>query len=180
MDNGASSYHRFLNGNESGFDEIILLYRDNIIFFINRYVNNYYTAEDLAEDAFLELLLHPKRYDFKRPLKTYLFTIARNKAVDYVRRNKRLVQLSETQVEKSSFASVEERYLTNEKHTLLHNAINSLTENYKTALHLVYFENMSNEEAAAVMKKNKKQIENLLYRAKLSLRTILEKEGFEL
>ena len=176
MDNGASSYHRFLNGDESGFDEIIHLYRENLIFFINRYVGNYYTAEDLAEDAFLELLLHPKRYDFKRSLKTYLFTIARNKAVDYIRHNKRLIQFSADPKETGAFSSVEDKYLINEKHRELHKALNSLKADYKTAIHLVFFEDMSNEEAAAVMRKNKKQVENLLYRAKLSLRTILEKE----
>jgi len=43
---------------------------------------------------------------------------------------------------------------------------------------LVYIENFSNQEAAAVMKKSLRQIENLLYQAKRSLRSELEKEGF--
>lgn len=56
MDNGASSYRRFLEGDDSGIVEIIRDYKDGLILFLNRYVNNIHTAEELAEDTFLELL----------------------------------------------------------------------------------------------------------------------------
>ena len=45
------------------------------------------------------------------------------------------------------------------------------------AVALVYFEGMSYDEAAKVMKKNKKQVDNLLYRAKAQLRSLIGKEG---
>ena len=45
---------------------------------------------------------------------------------------------------------------------------------------MIYFEELSYEETAKVMKKNKKQIDNLLYRSKEKLRTILGKEGEQL
>ena len=47
MDNGASSYRRFLEGDDSGIVEIIRDYKDGLIFFLNRYVNNIHTAEEL-------------------------------------------------------------------------------------------------------------------------------------
>lgn len=75
MDNGASSYRRFLEGDQSAFDEILILYKDHLIFFLNGFVHNLTVAEDLAADAFAYLLLHPKRYDFSVSLKTYLFMI---------------------------------------------------------------------------------------------------------
>ena len=70
MDSGAASFRRFLDGDESGFDEIIELYHDSLIYFINRYVNNFATAEDLAADTFMELLIHKKRYSFKSSIHT--------------------------------------------------------------------------------------------------------------
>ena len=82
-DFGASCYRRFLSGDESGFDEILKLYHDSLIFFIHRFVNNYETAEDLAADTFMELLVHKNRYRFKSSFKTYLFSIARHKAIDH-------------------------------------------------------------------------------------------------
>ena len=42
---------------------------------------------------------------------------------------------------------------------------------------VVYFEDLTYDEAAKVMKKNRKQVDNLLYRAKKELRIILGKDG---
>ncbi len=50
----------------------------------------------------------------------------------------------------------------------------------RLAVHLVCFENLSYAEAARVMKKNRKQIDNLLYRAQNTLRTVLGREGVQL
>ncbi len=90
MDNGAASYRRFIDGDQEAFGEIVDLYRENLIFFIHRYVNDLDTAEDLAEDAFVELIVHPERFEGKSSLKTFLFAIARNKAVDWLRNPTRM------------------------------------------------------------------------------------------
>lgn len=183
MDNGAGSYHRFLEGDESAFDEILELYREGLIFFINRYVRNIDTAEDLAEDTFLELLIHPRRYNFKASLKTYLYTIGRNKAVNYIRRAGKCVAQdpSELQTGEGDAAALPEaELLRREESRALNAALDRLLPEYRAALHLVYFEELSYESAARVMKKSKKQVENLVYRGKKALRAILGKEGFEL
>ena len=90
MGNGESSYRRYLNGDDSAFSEVIDIYRESLIFFINRYVHNLSLAEEIAEDCFVALVVYPKRYSFKNSLKTYLFTIARNKAIDALRRQKHI------------------------------------------------------------------------------------------
>ena len=58
MDNGASSYRRFLNGNENGFVEIVEQYGANLIFFINGFVRNIAVAEDLMEETFCDLIFN--------------------------------------------------------------------------------------------------------------------------
>lgn len=177
MDNGESSYRRFLDGDESAFREILDMYSENLIFFINRYVNNISVAQELSEDVFVEILLHKKRYNFKTSLKTYLFTIGRNKAVSYVRRCARRPEYAYEYVEnEADRKSIEDEFIRKEQERELHEALERLNSDYKTVLHLIYFEDMSADEAAAVMKKNKKQIENLLYRAKQALRKELESE----
>ena len=177
MDNGESSYRRFLDGDESAFREILDLYSENLIFFINRYVNNISVAQELSEDVFVDVLLHKKRYNFKTSLKTYLFTIGRNKAVSYVRRCTRKPEYAYEYIEnEADRKNLEDEFIKKEQERELHVALERLNSDYKTVLHLVYFENMSADDAAAVMKKNKKQIENLLYRAKQALRKELESE----
>lgn len=179
MDNGSGSYRRYLDGDESAFDEILALYRDPLTFFINRYVHDFDAAEDLAIDTFMYLLVHRHRYNFKTPLKTYLFMIGRSRALDYLRhRNKfQMVELQDAAAELPVYLSAEEVYLRDEKRRMVWKAMEQLPEEMQTALYLVYFEDLSYEDTARVMKKNRKQISNLLYRAKDKFRTILGKDG---
>lgn len=177
MDNGAESYRRFLDGDESGFDEIIGLYHDGLIYFINRYVNNFAAAEDLAADTFMELLVHKKRYSFQSSFKTYLFAIARHKAVDYVRREKRYVSLPELPEDMVDEDMVERSVISTEEKQRIKEISEGLCEDYAAYIHLAFFEELENEDIARIMKKSKKQMANLSYRARNALREALGKEG---
>ena len=75
--------------------------------------------------------------------------------------------------------NVETEYLIKEQKITLHRIMREMKPEYFQVLYLVYFENFTNEEIAKIMKKNKRQIENLIYRAKAALKSELEKEGFE-
>ena len=57
MDNGASSYRRFLDGDESGLTDIVNMYGDKLMLFINSFVNNLSLAEEIMEDVFMELVV---------------------------------------------------------------------------------------------------------------------------
>ena len=72
---------------------------------------------------------------------------------------------------------LEDVMLEDERKRILHQAIEQLPSPMQEVIHLIYFEELSYDEAAKVMKKSKKQIDNLLYRSKEKLRTILGKEG---
>ncbi|MBR6826338.1 MAG: sigma-70 family RNA polymerase sigma factor, partial [Oscillospiraceae bacterium] len=72
---------------------------------------------------------------------------------------------------------LEDMVLADEQKRMVHAAVKKLPEDMRVVIHLVYFEEMTYEEAAKIMKKNRKQIDNLLYRAKKDLRIILGKDG---
>ena len=86
MDNGAGSYRRFLAGDDNAFAEIIREYRDGLILYINSFVSNITEAEDLAEDTFIKLVTKRPRYNGKASFRTWLYTIGRTLALDYLRR----------------------------------------------------------------------------------------------
>ncbi|MBR6289809.1 MAG: RNA polymerase subunit sigma-24, partial [Clostridia bacterium] len=88
MDNGASSYRRFLDGDKAAFEEIVNELFRPLVFFILGYVGNVHDAEDVAIDAFSDLIVNPRRYNFKTSLKTYLFMIGKSRAVDLLRHRK--------------------------------------------------------------------------------------------
>lgn len=177
MDNGESSYRRYLDGEDAAFDQVQQAYFDSLTFFINRIVHNEAVAEDLAIDTMAELIVHKGRYRFGSSLKTYLFTMGRSKALDHLRRQKRITFIPLEDVpNQASQGSLEKSFLQDQRARELNAAIRNLPEQMQIAIHLVYFEGLSYDEAAKVMKKSRKQIDNLLYRAKSALRSILGKE----
>ena len=179
MDNGASSYRRFLDGDEGAFDDIMKELFCGLIFFIDRYVHDVHTAEDIAMDVFSDLIVHKHRYNFKVTLKTYLYMLGRSRALDYLKRHKAVnfVELTEAEHLHEDF---EDAVLNDERKRMVSLAISRLPEDMQTVIHLVYFEGMTYKEVAMVMKKNRKQVDNLLYRAKKELRIILGEDGEDL
>lgn len=178
MDHGASSYRRYLSGDEEAFADIVKEYFDHLVFFIQRYVNDLAAAEDIAMDVFAWLIVHKTRYNFSVSLKTYLFMLGRSRALDHIKHRSKLqtVELSEAAEQADQGLSLEEQLLADERKRTVHRALESLDADMRLAVHLVYFEEMSANEAAKVLKKNRKQVYNLLYRAKNALRAVLEEE----
>lgn len=179
MDNGASSYRRYLNGDEAAFDDILRELFDPLVFFIERYVSDFHSAEDIAMDVFAYLIAYPRRYNFKCSLKTYLFMLGKSRALNFLKHNRIILQtaIDESGEIADSDHNVEADVLKNEAHRRLNLALKSLPEEMSAAVHLVYFEEMTYADAARVMKKSAKQIDNLLYCAKRRLREILGEDG---
>ncbi len=156
-------------------------YFDGLIFFINRYLHNASASEDIAIDVFADLVIHKKRYNFSVSLKTYLYMLGRSFALNYLKRQKRIKVSDISEAYDLSDGSPEppDAVVASEEKRLLYNAIESLPDDMRTAVYLVYFEGMSYTDAAAVMKKNKKAVDNLLFRAKKELSAILGENGWD-
>ena len=179
MDNGESSYRRFLEGDESAFDEIVDSLFYSLIYFVNGYLHDYQTAEDVAIDVFSDIYANKKRYNFSVSLKTYVFMIGKSKALNHLKRRKLIstVDFSEARDLSDDGLRLEEIVLDDERRRIVRSALERLPGDWQTAVHLIFFENMSCEEAARVMNKSKKQVYNMTARAKVRLREILGEEG---
>ena len=177
MDNGASSYRRFLSGDESALTEIVSQYRPGLQNYINSIVNNFDVAEDLTEDTFVKLLVKKPKDKGEASFKTWLYTIGRNLAIDYLRKNPKgryvpLDEIYDISGEIMGFDScVEEQ-------SEIRNTLESINGNYKNILILFYFEDFSIEEISKIIKKPKRSTSVLLHRAKKALKNQLEKEHF--
>lgn len=178
MFNGTECYRRYLLGDDRAFDELMDAYHDGLILFINKLVGNYAVAEELAADSFVELLIHKKRFLGNCDFRTYLYSIGRHKAIDYIRKDaKKKIVNPEEIFELSDDRLVEDSFIADEAHKALHRAISKLGHDYQAAVYLVFFEELSYEDAARVLGKTKKQIDNLIYRAKGALKKILTEGG---
>ena len=180
VDNGECSYRRFLDGDDEGLTLIIKDYKDGLILYINSYVNNIYIAEELMEETFFKIAVKKPKFAGKCSFKTWLYTIGRNVAIDYLRHNSKASVSSIDNMENyiKDETSLENIYIKNERKIMVHKALSDLKPEYRQVLWLIYFEEFSNSETAQIMNKSKRQIENLVFRAKQSLKTVLDKEGF--
>ena len=178
MSNGTELYRRYIDGDEHAFDELVLTYRRGLILFIDRLLHNQAISEEVAADTFVELILHKKRFQGGSDFRTYLYAIARHKAVDHIRKEARRKSVStdeiaelpgENDIENDLISTVQEREL--------HRAISALPKDYQAAIYLVYFEDLSYADAAKILGKNIKQIDNAVYRAKAALKDFLTKGG---
>ena len=74
---------------------------------------------------------------------------------------------------------LERSYIKEEQRMSIHRALETLPSDYRQVIWLIYFEGFSHEETGKIMKKNSRQIRNLLYRAKQSLKEELSKRGLD-
>ncbi len=181
VDNGTNSYRRFREErDENGLVEIIRDYKDGLILYLNSFVGNLHTSEMLAEDTFVLLGTKKPKDKGKGSFKTWLYTIGRNLAIDYLRRSSKqpLSSIDDHPGLTDDEESLESSYIREEQKILLYRAMHRLKAEYRQILWLVYFEGFSVKEAAGIMKKSVHSTETLVYRARRALKTQLEKEGF--
>ena len=76
---------RHLDGDASAFRTLVERHHGELLQFIFRFTNSRAVAEDVVQDAFLQVHLSAGSFDPSRRLKPWLFTIAANKARDHLR-----------------------------------------------------------------------------------------------
>ena len=170
-------YKEFLTGNMKSFDKLVDKYRNTVIAFINTYVKEYDIAEDLAQDVFVYVLINKKEYDFKYSMKTYFYTIARCRAINYLNKKKKTVFIEDCFIHETGINQTEEQILVNEERKRINQAIQKLNSiQQKKVVYLVDIEDMSYKEAAKILDISLPQVKMTLHRARKSLKKILEKE----
>ena len=128
-------------------------------------------------EAFAYLTVKKPR--IQENFKAYLYKTARHLALRFAAKNRRhrCFSFEDLGQEPESKTLIEEVVQTQERDSILRLCMEQLNPDYREALYLVYFENMRHAEAAAVMRKSEKQVADLVYRGKHSLRKRLEQEG---
>ena len=177
MDVGEANWRRYLDGDDQGFYEIVREYTDGLLLFAYRITGDLHDAEDVVQDTFVRLAVKKPRFFGRSTFKTWLYTIARNAAIDMMRRKNKAAPLDDVIPYTESGEDPEESYIKTEVSLGVREAVRELKPEYAQAIWLVYFEGFANPDAARVMKKTRHQFENLIYRARLALKRELERRG---
>ena len=173
---GESSYRRFLRGEKNALDDLIRTYSDALVRFAYSYLKDSAAAEDVVGESFALLFVKKKHFTSEEAMRSYLYKTARSRCIDYLRRHKRDVPLEDVE-NVLSFGSLEEGYLRKYRDEKLYVCMQALPAAYREVLQLTYFSGFSMEDTCRIMGKNLKQVYNLHSRAKIALKTLLEKEG---
>lgn len=172
-------YYDFLDGKKEAFDEIVERYRKDLILFLMRYVKNYEIAEDLAQDTFLYILTSRKEYDFNCTMKTYLYTIAKCRAINYLHK-KKMLPLDENYVgNQTDYQCIDDNLLKEEERKRIKEAMKKLKKEYQIVIYLRDFEKLRYQEIAKTLNKTMSQTKMLIHRARKALRKELEKDGYK-
>ena len=169
-------YRQYVNGDDAGLDALMKKYGDPLTLYIDGYLHDVHEAEELMLDVFAYLFT-------KKPnirdggLKAYLYKAARHMALRRKSRRRVLFSLDDLAGEPDGELLAEEVIRTKERDCMLHLCMEGLNPDYREVLYLTYFEDMSYAQTAEVTGKTVKQITNLVYRGKESLRRLLEREG---
>ena len=175
--NDITLYQSFLSGDDSGLQRLMERYGNSLTLYIDGYLHDIHEAEDLMIEAFAYFVA--KRPRLRDGFRAYLYKSARHLALRCLqkKRRKQLFSFDDLEQEPESDVLLETLVQTDERNRILWRCMDELAPAYREALYLVYFEGMRHAEAAAVMRKTEKQIADLVYRGRASLRKTLEREG---
>jgi len=164
-----------LAGHHENFADLVERYQAPLIHFLRRTLGSDEDVYDCAQDALLAAYRNLSRYSEAHPFRAWLYTIARNKALDLLRKRRREVPLilDENLVDHQPMP--EEVWLAKEQATMLDEVLNELPEHYRQALYLRFRQELSYEEIALILEVPVSRVKTYLHRGKEKLRKHLER-----
>ena len=171
-------YSRFLAAhNEDDLRVLLERHREGLMLFLCSFVHSMEDAEELMLDAYAEAAAGAG-YAGRSSFRTWLFSVGKKKALMHLRKRRFTAGAPFGQTEEAA-VTPELDILREERDRQLYEALSRLREDYRQGLILLYFEDMSHEEAGRVMGKTKRQTYHLAERGRAALRTELERMGFD-
>jgi RNA polymerase sigma-70 factor (ECF subfamily) len=159
------------------FDCLVREYMNTVLGLAYNYVGNFHTAEDLAQETFVQALQSISNLRDGSRFKVWLLRIARNKCIDYIRRNPRWLSIDhdqelhkqvslQTQVNPSHDA--EDGHDFSEADLLA--ALNSLRQDYREIFVMKHVDNLSYREISQLLGMTVSAVGEKLYRVRSMIR----------
>ena len=169
---------RYLEGDEESFSILIDRYLKYIYNFVYRLCGNKTEAEDITQDTFLKVWKKLKSYDDRKGFKTWLFTIARNTTIDYLRKKKDL-RFSDFDTEDGNYIEdtlidteilQDDIFARGENKTIFENIFSEMPSIYREIIVLYYDDGLTLEEISEVLKRSVNTVKSQHRRALIYIR----------
>lgn len=171
-------------GDREAFGLLVHRYRKPLINFIYRFTTNPAESEDLAQEVFVRAFQSAAKYEPKAAFSTWLYRIATNVALNYLRDHKpQLSRSLDSDVEgeagvsrfeiRDKGALVDDQLLEREKAIHIREALASLPENQRLAVVLTKYQELSLRDAGEILNCSETAVKSLIFRAYTTLRETL-------
>lgn len=162
--------NKIINKDERVLLDIYRGYHKPLLNFVNRQIKDKYTAEEIIQDTFLDFIEGLRDFHFQSSIKTFLFSIARNKTIDYMRKKKLKKILFSTLppyfVESLKTVFIDDTIEKKELSTKIKKTLEKLPNDYRFVLRLKYIEGEKVDIISQKLNLKFKATESLLFRAR--------------
>lgn len=164
--------------NESrAFETLLKKYRKSVYYMLLKMVNNADDAEDLTQEAFAKAFNSLHKFDSKYAFSTWLFRIATNNCIDFIRKKRIQTVSIDSSYEndegdnmtfdiKDPNLSPDDLMLKKQRKEYLKKAVDRLPAKYKKLVELRYFQELSYDEVAQELELPLGTVKAQLFRAR--------------
>ncbi len=172
-------------GDQKAYAELMARYKDSIYFMLLKMVNNRDDADDLTIEAFGKAFKNIRQYTPDFAFSTWLFKIATNNCIDFIRKKKKQIQAIDKGIEttgggeimlevKSDRLDPEEHMMKKQKVVMLRDVVEKLKPRYRQLVEMRYYQELSYEEIAVKMELPLGTVKAQLFRAREFLYQIMK------
>ena len=181
---------QFQNGDRDAFTHLVHRHKRDIFRFILSKVKDRELASDLTQDVFVKLFKSADLYQPTGKFRSWLFRMAQNICIDYHRKHQKASILSldgtgETDEELTLLDQIEDESANPERETefielqsIIESALDSLSEEQRTAFVLCQYQGMSYREIASVQKVPVGTVKSRIHQALIKVRDFLKEKDF--
>lgn len=171
-----------LDGEAALYTDLVQRYQGRLVNYLNRFLGNHEESQELCQEVFLKVYRALDRYNPKYRFSTWLFRVARNAAIDLLRKRRlKLVPIqrvaADGETQEWEFPSEDKdpyRVLRNvERREAIGAAIDGLKEEYRELIQLRHFAEMTYEEIAEFKGMPLGTVKNKLFRGRRMLKARL-------
>jgi RNA polymerase sigma-70 factor (ECF subfamily) len=165
-------------GNVSALDELYAKHGSAILGFLIARLSERQLAEEILQDVMLAAWKYAASFRAESSVRTWLLTIARNRAINARRRSTpTLVSFGDTYDPPSLDTGPVEQMERESERTVVRHALDKLPDTHREILVLVFYQQLTGPEIAEVLDISIGTVKSRLHRAKESLRRVLHYEG---
>ena len=174
--------------NQKAYEALYKRHRRPVMSYIGNMVFDKSVVEEVSQEAFFKVYRHRSQFEVGRKFRPWLWTIARNTTLDYLRKKRDLLldDMSSGEDERDAVSLIEDESSNIEEALLrkadcerVHAILNKLPDAQKEILSLASLSEMSYEEISEITGKSLSSVKSTLFRARKKFEEELRKEGDE-